>query len=162
MTVSNVGPILFAGVSMVTTTLGTNDPEVGTVCRSGSHDYIFVYNTGSSTVNPGYGVVCSAVSGYSVTVSSTSGLDVLIGVCRHAAIPTGSYGWVVTKGFCQIQMSATSGTVAAGDYVGLGPDGTFNRRASANTDVMLAPIVGKAMAAINSSASGTAYIKAFY
>ena len=151
-------PHLFNSVSMVTATLGTNDPEVGTVYRHGDEEYLFVYNAGNSQISPGLGATVSAVSGYSVTVSSTTDVDLLVGVCKHATLTTGTYGWLVTKGFTQIQMGADA-SMAAGGLVGLGVDGKFAPK-SLSTGVP-APACGKAMAAIASGASGTAYIRAF-
>lgn len=158
MTAYNVGPVVFGGVSMVTATLGPNDPELGTTTRFGDEEYVFVYNAGNSQISPAYGATVSAVSGYSVTVSSVTDVDLLVGVCRHATLTTATYGWLVTKGFVQIQMG-TDNSMAAGGLVGLGVDGKFAPK-SLSTGVP-APAFGKAMAAIASGASGTAYIRAF-
>jgi hypothetical protein len=158
MTVYSQSPIAFGTVSMVTATLGTNDPEVGTTRREGDEDYVFVYNTGSSTVGVSYGAVVSGVSGYSVTVSSTTSVDLLVGVCKHAAIPTGSYGWLLTKGFCQVEMEADN-SAAAGQLLALAADGEFALKS--NSTGYPTPAVGKTMEAIASGASGTAFIKCF-
>jgi hypothetical protein len=142
-------------VSFVTTSLGPNDPQVGDRCVVGNESYIFVCNIGSSTLSQTKACVVSGVSGYSVTVSSTSSSDVLVGVAKHADIATGSYGWVVTQGFTQVTMAATSGSVAAGGLLELSADGTFAPRSNTTGNNNF---VGKAMAAIASSATGTAYI----
>ena len=149
-------PVRFSAVSMVTATLGTNDPQVGATTREGDEDYVFVYNTGSSTVNIGHAAVLSAVTGYSVTVSSTTSSDLAVGVCKHSGIATGEYGWLVTKGFTTVEMITASGTVAAGDLLHLAADGELApvSNATGSTD----NVVGKAMAAIVSGASGMAYI----
>lgn len=157
MTVFGNPKARFGSVSMVTSSLGANDPEVGTVCREGDEEYIFVYNAGSSTVGIGYGCIVSGVSGYSVTVSSVTDVDNCVGVCRHASIPAGSYGWLVTRGFVQVQMGADN-SAAAGNLLSLGTDGVFAKK-TATTGA--APAAGKAMAAIASGASGTAFISVF-
>lgn len=150
-------PILFGiGVSGTTSSLGVNDPEVGTRIRSGDEDYIFVYNTGASTATVGHACVLSAVTGYSVTVSSTTSADMAVGVVKHSDIEPAAYGWLVCKGFTSIEMGATSGTVAAGGLVHLADDGKFVpvSNATGSKD----NVVGKAMEAIVSNASGQAYI----
>ena len=160
MTFYSADPVRFGeGVSQVTATLGPNDPEVGTVTREGDENYIFVYNTGSSTASVSYGVVCSAVSGYSVTVSSVTGTDFLIGVVKHADIPTGSYGWVCTRGWAQVEMG-TNDSCAAGLPLALGVDGTFVLKSNATTTNQ-SPVVGKSMEAIASAGSGTAFLSVF-
>lgn len=142
-------------VSFVTSSLGPNDPQVGDRCTVGNESYLFVYNLGSSTLSQALACVVSGVSGYSVTVSSTSSADMLVGVCKHADIATGSYGWVVTQGFTQVTMIATSGTVTAGIAIELGADGKFAPKSNTTGN---GNYVGKAMATIASSATGTAYI----
>jgi hypothetical protein len=145
-------------VSFVTTSLGPNDPKVGDRCIDGNEAYLFVCNIGADRqISPGLACVLSAVSGYSVTVSSTSSADLLVGVCKHNTIATSGYGWVVTDGFCQITMIATSGSVAAGGVCELGADGKFAPKSNTTAN---GNYVVKAMEAIVSSASGTAYIRA--
>ena len=39
--------ILCFGVSMITASLGTNDPEVGARTTHNGEEYVFVYNVGS-------------------------------------------------------------------------------------------------------------------
>ena len=149
-------PVRFSKVSMVTATLGANDPQVGATTRDGDEEYLFVYNTGGSTINVGHGCTVSAVTGYSVTVSSVTSVDILVGVCKHSAIATTEYGWVVTRGWSSIEMNGSSGTVAAGGLCELGTDGVFSP--ISNTTGNKSPSVVKAMEAIVSSASGQAFI----
>lgn len=144
-------------LSMVTSSLGPNDPKVGDKCIVGNEEYLFVYNLGSSTLGQALACTVSGVSGYSVTVSTTTSTDYLVGVCKNADIATGSYGWVVTKGFCQVTMIATSGTVTAGGQIELGADGKFAPRSNTTGN---GNFVGKAMATIASSATGTAFVQA--
>ena len=151
-------PVLFAGVSQVTASLGANDPEVGAECRVGDETYIFVYNAGNSQIQPSYGAVVSAVSGYSVTISSVTGVDFLVGVCKHATLTTGTYGWLLQKGFCEVEMEADN-SAAAGGILALAADGEFAFKS--NSTGYPTPAVGKAMAAIASAGSGTAFINVY-
>lgn len=147
--------VRFAGVSQVTATLGANDPEIGTIIQEGDEKYLFVYNTGSSTIGTGYGATLSAVSNYSVTVSSVTQTDFPVGVCKHASIPTGSYGWLLLRGFVNVQMTASE-SAASGDRLCLGVDGGWGRKS--NSTDYITPTVGKAMTAIASGGSGLAFI----
>ena len=150
-----LSPILFNSVSFTTNSLGKNDPNVGDVARDGDEHYLFIYNNGNSVIKTGDGVIVSAVSGYSVTISSTTGVDVLVGVCKHASINTGYYGYVVTKGWSQVNMGADF-SAAAGAMLILAADGKFTAKTCA-TGYAGAGLV-KTMEAIASGASGTAYV----
>lgn len=150
-----LSPIRFVGPSFTTSSLGVNDPKVGDVMRSGDENYLFVYNAGNSQILPGDGVIVSAVSGYSCTLSSTTSVDLLVGVVQHATIATGYYGYVVTRGFCQVNMGANL-SAAAGAGLVLAADGKFTAKTISTGYV--SPIQVKAMDAIASGASGTAYV----
>jgi hypothetical protein len=154
MTVHSIGAN-FAGVSMVTGTLGANDPEVGTRLRYGDEDYIFVYNAGTTQISPGYAAILSAVTGYSVTVSSTTSVDLCVGVCKHATMTTATYGWLLTKGFGKVVDSVGNG-IAAGSIVILAADGKVTAK-TVSTD-FVGPVLGKCMGAIASASSGDCYI----
>ncbi len=156
MTYYSVDPVRFGvGISGTTTSLGANDPEVGYRTAVGDEEYVFVYNAGNSQINPTYGAVLSAVTGYSVTVSSTTSVDFLAGVCKNATIATGEYGWLMTKGFTQVEMEADN-SCAAGEILALAADGEFALKS--NSTGYPTPAVGKAMEAIASGGSGAAYI----
>ena len=149
----------FSSVSMVTATLGDNDPEPGLRRTVGDEDYRFVYNTGNSQISPGYGAIVSAVSGYSVTVSSVAGVDACVGVCKHTTLTTGTYGWLLTKGYGQIQMKADA-SATVGTLIAIDADGAFIQK-SISTGYPT-PACGVAMAAIGSGVSGTAFISTFF
>lgn len=150
-----LSPLRFVGPSFTTTSLGINDPQVGDVARIGDENYLFVYNAGNSNILVGDGVIVSAVSGYSVTVSSTTSVDMLVGVCKHGTISTAGYGYVCTRGFTQVNMGANL-SAAAGAGLILAADGKFTYKTISTGYV--APVQVKAMEAIASGASGTAYI----
>jgi hypothetical protein len=145
----------FGTVSMVTATLGPNDPEVGLKRIVGDEEYIFCYNAGNSQATPGDVCTVSAVSGWSITVSTVTAVDLAAGVVKHATLTTATYGWLMTRGFGQVNMDANN-SVAAGGLLVCGTDGKFFNQ-TISTGIPSRPI-GKAMAAIASGASGTAFI----
>lgn len=150
-----LSPIRFGSLSFTTNSLGPNDPKVGDEVASGNDQYRFVYNAGNSAIVPSRGVTLSAVSGYSVTVSTTTSVDLPVGICKHATISTGYYGYVLTKGFVVVKMGANA-SAAAGQLLVPADDGAFALKASGigNTS----PAVLKTMEAIASGASGMAFV----
>ena len=144
--------IFFESVSNVT---ATNSVEVGIERKEGDETYRYVYNAGNSQIPPSYGCVLSAVTGYSVTISSTTSVDFLVGVVKHSTITTGTYGWVMTQGFCPVEMEADN-SCAAGQILALAADGEFALKS--NSTGYPTPAVGKSVEAIASGASGSAWI----
>lgn len=105
-------PILFGGLSGVTATRGSKDPDIGTRIIYAGNDYVYAYNAGNSEAYPGMAMtLIGGATNYSGTISTTAGLDVPFGVVRHATMPTGTYGWLLTKG---IGSAYTSAAIAAG------------------------------------------------
>jgi hypothetical protein len=149
-----LSPIAFGAVSAVTASRGPNDPAVGDVRHEGANQYRYVFNAGASTLSSGKGAILSAVSGYSVTVSSTTSVDLLVGVAVNS-IAASAYGYILEKGFGQVQMGADY-SAAAGALLILAADGTFTNKTISTGFV--SPGLVKAMSAIASGASGTAYI----
>lgn len=150
-----LSPIRFVGPTFTTNSLGPNDPKVGDVARIGDENYVFVYNAGNSNIAAGDGVIVSGVSGYSVTVSSTTSVDLLVGVRVGSTLSTGYYGYICTRGFAQVNMGANL-SAAAGGLLVLAADGKFTNKTISTGWVSPAQV--KAMDAIASGASGTAYI----
>jgi len=152
-------PILFSGVSMVTSALGRNDPELGTEIQEGGIRYLFAYNGGAHTAPVGYGVVPnSSTTGFTFTVSAATSADLVIGVVRNAAIPGGSYGWLVTKGVTPVQMHADA-SAAVRLLLEVGANGVFVP--VSNTTGNKAPAAALTVAAIASAASGNAFVSVF-
>jgi hypothetical protein len=156
----SVGPVRFGvGVSAVTTSLGRNDPELGTLIQEGGLHYLFVYNSGGHTAPVGYGVVPdSATTGYSVTVSATTSADLCIGVVRNTPLVTGAYGWVVTKGVTSVQMHADASAAARG-LLEIGGNGVFVP--VSNTTGNKCPAAALTLAGIASAVSGSAFINVY-
>ncbi len=154
----NNSPIAFGSVSATTNSRGPSDPRVGDVRTVGNENYLYCYNNGNSQILPGDGVVVSAVSGYSVTLSSTTGVDLLVGIVKHSTIATGYYGYVCTRGFTQVNMGANL-SAAAGALLVLAADGKFTNKTISTGYAAAAKV--KTMDAIASGASGTAYVSVY-
>ena len=162
MSFEGLGPVAFGGgVSMVTASLGANDPALGTIKVVGGREYIFVYNAAAnSNIEPGYGaVLISGATDMSCTVSAVTSADAVMGVCRNATLTTGTYGWLVRRGITPVVMNATSGSVSALGLIEIAANGDFSPVSL--TTGNLAPACGKALEAIVSSASGSAYVSCF-
>lgn len=144
--------------SFTTNSLGANDPQVGDTRVYGNENYVFCYNNGNSQILPGDGVILSAVSGYSVTLSSTTSVDLLVGVVKHATIATGYYGYVCTRGFVNVNMG-TNLSAAAGSLLILAADGKFTSKTIATGFVGDGTV--KLMSAAASGASATAYVSVY-
>ena len=151
-------PIRFKGVSFVTATLGGGAPQLGQeTFDADGNKYVFVYNDCNSQILPTYGVAPqSGVSTpFSVTVSTVTSADILVGVVKHATIPAASYGWVLTRGVTQVEMLAT---VATNAPLEIGADGLF---APVSNTTGNGPTIGKSLAEIVTNASGSAFIRAY-
>ncbi len=106
------GPVIFGGVSGVTATPGSKDPELGARCVYSGNHYIYAYNAGNSEAYPGTAMTLIAgATSYSGTLSTTAGLDVPFGVVRNATMTTGAYAWLLKEG---IGSAYTSAAIAAG------------------------------------------------
>jgi len=151
MTVYSNSPVCFEGVSQVTS---TNSVDVGTRRIVDDEHYIYCYNAGNSVIAPHLGVTLSAVTGYSVTVSSLTSLDLMIGINKHTTIATGQYGWIMTQGFSLFGAHANN-SFAAGAIIAGAVDGAFIDKSASTT--VTGPIYGKAMEAVASGGSGTGF-----
>ncbi len=160
MSFQGISPIAFGTPSMVTLTLGPNDPEIGTRMTWNGSEWVFFYNAGGSTISQYKGAVVTATTGYSCTVSSVTNVDACFGVCQNADIPTLAYGWLMTRGFGRIIMGADN-SAAVAERVGLGTDGVFARAVTAVTDTAYNLACGKLMSAVASGGSGACWIKTF-
>jgi hypothetical protein len=154
----SLDPVRFGvGVSGATTARGVNDPELGTRCVVDELEYIFVYNAGGENIGVGQPVTLSGVTGYSVTVSCITNVDVGLGVRQHSTLSTASYGWVATRGIGTIEMGADE-SCAVGEPIVVGAEGFAGYVEVLTTTTGFAtPTVGKAMEAIASGASGIAF-----
>lgn len=157
MSYQSATPVMFSGgVSMVTNSLGANDPEIGTRTTVDGREYVFVYNGGGSTIAVGYGAVPnSAATNMTVTVSAATSADCVVGVCRNAAIADGYYGWLVTKGVTPVFVT---GAVTVRNLIEVGANAHF--AVTSNTTGNKAPSIGIALETA-SSALTSAYISCY-
>lgn len=148
----------FTSVSMTTATLGANDPEIGTVREEGDEKYIFVYNSGNSQITVGAGAVATATTGYSLTVSSITHVDVPVGVCKHSTIATSAYGWLLQRGFGP---ALAGSALVAGDLVCLGADGKWVPKltTTAYSQVIMPAVFGKCMVSAAAASQADVYFK---
>lgn len=153
-----LAPVIFESVSQTTL---TNSVELGTRVEYDGKSYCYVYNTGNSQALPGMGVTVSGnVSGYSVTISSTTMVDAFVGVVHHATIATAYYGWVVTRGLCKVRAMANSG-LAAADIIVAGGDGLHSTN-NIVTNAVAPHIHGKTTLATASAGVGEAVISCLF
>lgn len=132
--------------------------ELGTRRVEDGKEYIYVYNDGGASITSGYGCTVSLLSGYSVTVSSVTQVNHCVGVA-NTTIPTAYYGWIQTKGFCKIKLSANN-SMAVNDPMKLGTDGLFgvNSVATGNIDLQC----GFSIQAVASGGSGSIYLRGIF
>ena len=153
-----IAPVRFSSASFTTTALGANDPALGDFCEEGGRRYVFVYNDGGASAAAGYGVVLnSGATGYSVTVTSVTSADFLIGVVRNATLTTGAYAWVVCRGITPVQLGANF-SAAVRQNLELGAAGVF---AGASNTTGNGPVVGQCLVAAASAASTNAFVSCF-
>jgi hypothetical protein len=105
----------------------TNSVTLGTRRHSDGVDYVYAYNQGNSMIYPGYGVIASLCSGYSVTLSSVTG-DMCFGIVHNATATTGTYFWLAQRGFVKAEVGDTvigNHTAATGMPIALMSLGKF-------------------------------------
>jgi len=155
-------PVKFYGVSHVTASLTSRHAQLGmeTFDEDGNK-YVWAYNAGNSEIGPGLGCVLQlgVSTAYSMTLSAVTSADLVVGVVKHASIPTGNYGFLLTRGVGVAEMGATSGSVASRGLLEIGANGVFVP--VSNTTGNKAPAVGQALEAIVSSASGSAFFSVY-
>lgn len=155
---NGLSPVRFNSVSMVTATLGANDGAVGDVVDDGDERYILVYNNGNSQISKGRLAVISALTGYSVTVSSTTSLDFPVGVVKHATLTTGTYGYLLVRGFGPCAAN-TDESLSAGNLLTVGADGACVAKTISTG--YPTPVVGKVMVATASAGVGEAFFRIY-
>lgn len=150
MSVENISPVFFETVSHVTAS-----PKValGTERVVAGEAYRYVHNAGGGTAGVGSGLnrPASAAAGlYSAAVSSVSG-DMCVGFVKHVAIPSGEYGWALTRGLVTVAISSSASSVSTG-AVGLGAAGAIATHTVGH-------VVGQITTAIVSGNSGALYVQ---
>lgn len=127
MAFDNIAEAVKADDLVSFSTLPLYTPGVKTL--QNGNEYVYVYNAGNSVIGTGkYAVLDggsnSLSSGYSVTVTNASLAGWMVGVCQNT-INTGTYGWLMTKGFSLIAVDSGQVSANAGVDLALGTDGGF-------------------------------------
>ena len=124
MSINGLAQLFTEGVSNTTT---TNSVDVGTRRWEGKDEYVYCQVTGSDA-SPGYGVIMTANTGYSVTITSVTQVSPAFGVVKHATIAASDYGWVLVDGFASLEVHANS-AIGTGDSLVLADNGVWATRA---------------------------------
>lgn len=152
-------PVEVESVSNVTL---ANSVNLGETRFVNGEEYLYVYNAGVQQISQGQFAVLSANSGFSVTVSSVTGYDMPMGFVKHTTLTTGTYGWLLSRGFTKVQLgtnnSATTSDVlfpGAGGLVG-----TLGQAQSSVTGLVYQPI-GYVVSGAASGSSALAYVRCY-
>lgn len=159
----SVGPVVMESVSNVT---ATPSVQLGARVIFGGDEYVYCYNAGNSAVNQYSGVVVSGLSGFSVTVSSTSAKHHLFGHNQHATAATGTYFWAMTRGFANVKNARVSSALASSSTepcnIYLADDGAYDwQETSGSTAVSARIYCGQAVGTGVSGGTGTSYFAAY-
>lgn len=147
---NSITPVIGNGETFSSVT-ATNSVVLGTrASDSNGNSYVYVYNGGNSQISQGQGCVISGLSGMTVTVSSTTGADLMIGVAKNATLTTATYGWVMTQGFSGFSAAANDSFVT-GNLLAVADQGNFANKTQA-TGAFGANVVGKAILTVSSGA----------
>lgn len=147
-------PAYAESVSAVT---ATPSVQLGARRMESGEEYCYVYNAGGEQIPPGYGCILSAVTGYSVTVSSLTQVGGFFGVVKNATLTTGTYGWVVVKGFVPMKNGMASTAMSAGDQVIPALNGAW----AAHTATVNGVIQGFVVQATGAAGTAYGYVKCF-
>jgi hypothetical protein len=137
----------------------TNSVTPGEVRFFKGEEYIYVANANANTgIGQGCFAVLSANSGFSVTVSSITQYDFPIGFVKHQTIPSGGFGWLLTRGFTPVSLG-TNASATTSDL--LYPAAAGNCAAAANAlsagcGIMIQPIGYVVQGAASAASGGTA------
>lgn len=123
-------------------------------------EYVYVYNNGT-TAAVGYGVIATATSAYSVTVTSALGSR-FFGIVQNASLTTNYYGWVAVQGpVASLAMDATTVTALTGMCLQAGVEGlcTPVTTGATGSTFALRGMFGYCLGEIATSATGPGYVK---
>jgi len=146
-----------------------NDVSVSNVCATAKaalgdrtiwkgNEYVYVYNAGGEEIGKGLGCCYSAVSGYSVTVSSVTEVNECAGICVNATFTTDTYGWILVKGFANVEVADGA---AIGDRLMIGTDGEQVVVVGGTATVAEPRMHGIVLDTIASGASGLAKVSCY-
>ena len=143
---------MFGGISGVTATRGSGDPQIGARVIYNSREFVYVHNAGDRDIPPSYGITPqTACSSYSGTLSSAA-YGQMFGVVVHATLTTGTYGWVCNRGVVQVRIGSAA---VDGNFISVGANGVFATYVCGTTGKEVGFIVS---ASSGSTAMATAYV----
>jgi len=143
-------------VSAVT---ATNSVEVGTLRYEGEILYQYVYNAGTTQINPGEICTLSAVTGYSVTVSSIiDPISKPFGVVQNATLTTATYGWVGRSGIMMLE-NAGNTAIAAGYPIATAADGSVDAPTGGTGTTWSKAVFAKALTATTTAGNFHALVQ---
>lgn len=154
-----ISPVMGASESVSSVTL-TNSVNPGTYWGDVSgNQYVYVFNAGTQQISQGqFAVPATNCSGYSVTVSSTTFVDLSMGIARNATISTAAYGWLIYRGYSGFSSDANA-SFSTGQAIILGLNGNLQPATSAAGSFVTAPIVGKTIQSVN---TGVTFVNAAF
>lgn len=145
---SSVGPILEESVSAVT---ATNSVELGTRRIIDGDEYVYCYNNTGSLATAGALMIQSAVSGYSLTRSTTIVTDYPMVAVKNVEVPAGSYFWGLVRGSVNLMSIAMS----AGEALTTGADGNAKTMVTGYTG----PLIGRCITVSTASARPLCFVR---
>lgn len=151
MTFQSVGPVRFEAISATTL---TPSQQLGERITHAGEEYVYCYNAGGGQISKGMvAKLITGTSGYSVAATAlTDVFSPAVGAVKHATIATSGYGWIMVKGFLNVNpVSATTG-----DYVPLACGASGQVVAWAATGATQGLAIGFALNA-NTAAAGSMY-----
>lgn len=142
--------IHFESVSAVT---ATPTVDLGVVRVYDGEYYEYVY--AAKEIPVGYGAVYSGTSGHTVVTTGAVSGEHCAGACKHAAISSGSYGWLLKKGVVDMKNAKASSAPVIDEPAYLGTDGGFiNERLTITNAVNAGHVIGKVLSAGASGGTG--------
>lgn len=153
MALNFYGP--FVSEESVSAVTQTPSVQLGSRRIYQGEEYVYCYNAGGAAISATIGVkFVTGASGYSIAATSvTDTFNPLVGVVKNASMAAGDYGWIMTKGFSNVQV--VSATTADYQMLALGASGKFIQ-ASGTTTLGTAAFVGHTLSC-NTAAAGLVY-----
>jgi hypothetical protein len=142
-----------AYMESVSNVTATNSVELGSIRFHDGEYYEYVYAAKELPV--GYGAVKTGTSGHTCIATGSVSGEYCAGAVKHAAISSGSYGWLLVRGVVDVKNGRAGTAPVVNQTARLGADGAFV------TDLMVLTtgidnvhIVGKALSAGASGDTG--------
>lgn len=154
-----IAPVMGANETVSSVTLA-NTVIPGTYwADTAGNQYVYVFNAGTQQISQGqFAVPGTNCSGYSVTASSTTFVDLSLGIARNATITTAAYGWLMYRGFSGFSTDVNA-SFTTGQAIMLGLNGNLQPATTVAGSFATAPIVGKTIQTVN---TGVTFVNAAF